>query len=156
MAPALQVSVLKLNASLGQRGDSEGKGSGWIRGTLVVSEIAFACVLLVGAGLLIRSFMRVLEVQLGFRPESAAALRIDPNSQYATKEQKNSYITEALHRVRNIVGVEARGIDGFVTARQKPHVGRGEERSRLPEGPVSIGVRAHDYGRISACHGNGC
>ena len=50
----------------------------WIRSALVVSEIAFACVLLVGAGLLMRSFLRVLDVNLGFQPEQAAALRVDP------------------------------------------------------------------------------
>lgn len=110
VAPALQVSGLRLNSSLGQRGASEGKGHAWLRGALVVSEIAFACVLLVGAGLLIRSFLRVLDVQLGFRPESVASLRIDPNSQYRTKAQKNGYLTEALRLVRNIPGVQAAGL----------------------------------------------
>ena len=75
-----------------------------MRGVLVVSEIAFACVLLVGAGLLMRSFMRVLDVDLGFRPESAAALRIDPSSQYSKQAQKNAYMDEALRRVRAIHG----------------------------------------------------
>jgi predicted permease len=93
-APALQLSALRLNASLGQRGASEGKDHAWIRNALVVSEIAFACVLLVGAGLLIRSFLQVLDVQLGFRPESVASLRIDPNSQYRTQAQKNGYLTK--------------------------------------------------------------
>lgn len=110
VAPALQVSALRLNASLGQRGASEGKEHAWLRGALVISEIAFACVLLVGAGLLIRSLIRVLDVQLGFRPESVAALRIDPNSQYSTQAQKNGYMTEAMRRVRNIPGVEAAGL----------------------------------------------
>jgi predicted permease len=110
IAPALQVSVLRLSASLGQRGASEGKDHAWLRGALVISEIAFACVLLVGAGLLIRSFLRVLDVHLGFKPESVAALRIDPNSQYKTPAQKNAYLTEALHLVRNIPGVEAAGL----------------------------------------------
>jgi predicted permease len=110
VTPALQISVLRLNSSLGQRGASEGKDHAWLRGTLVVSEIAFACVLLVGAGLLIRSFLRVLDVHLGFRPESVAALRIDPNSQYSTQAQKNGYMTEALRLVRNIPGVEAAGV----------------------------------------------
>ena len=65
MAPALQVSLVPLTASLGQRGSSESQGQRWMRGVLVVSEIAFACVLLVGAGLLMRSFVRVLDVDLG-------------------------------------------------------------------------------------------
>ncbi len=110
VAPALQVSGLRLNSSLGQRGASEGKEHAWLRGALVVSEIAFACVLLVGAGLLIRSFLRVLDVQLGFRPENVASLRVDPNSQYRTRAQKNGYLTEALRLVRNVPGVQAAGL----------------------------------------------
>ena len=85
--PALQVPASAVHDSLkdANRGSSEGKSHNWIRAALVVSEIAFACVLLVGAGLLIRSFLRVLDVDLGFRPERAAALRIDPGSQYSTR-----------------------------------------------------------------------
>ena len=76
--PALQQSRGDLNESLkdSSRGSSEGKG--WIRSLLVVSEVAMACVLLVGAGLLIRSFMRVMEVDMGFQPEHAATMRVDP------------------------------------------------------------------------------
>lgn len=110
MAPALQVAAIPLNASLGQRGSSEGRGYRWMRSVLVVSEIAFACVLLVGAGLLIRSLLRVLDVDMGFRPESAAALRIDPGRQYSTQAQQNAYFDEALRRVKAIPGVSAAGL----------------------------------------------
>jgi predicted permease len=110
MAPALQVAAIPLNASLGQRGSSEGRGLTWMRGALVVSEIAFACVLLVGAGLLIRSFLRALDVNLGFRPESAASLRIDPSRQYSTQAQQNAYFDEALRRVKAVPGTEAAGL----------------------------------------------
>ena len=65
------------------RGSTEGKGRHWSRNVLVVAEIAFACVLLVGAGLLIRSFLRVLDVDMGFHPERAAAVRVDPDSRYS-------------------------------------------------------------------------
>ncbi len=110
MAPALQAASIPLSASLGQRGHSEGKRHNWIRSALVVSEIAFSCVLLVGAGLLIRSFVRVLEVDPGFRPESAAAWRIDPSSQYKTQAQQNAYFDEALRLVRAIPGVQSAGL----------------------------------------------
>jgi hypothetical protein len=53
----------------------------------VVSQFALACVLLVGAALLIQSFLRVLDVNLGFQPERAAALRIDPSFQISTAAQ---------------------------------------------------------------------
>ncbi len=112
LVPALQVQDLKLHDTLkdSNRGSSQGRGHAWIRGALVVSEIGLACVLLVGAGLLIRSFLRVLDVNMGFRPERAAALRIDPNSSYKTQEQKNSYFTEALHRVMDVPGIEGAGL----------------------------------------------
>jgi predicted permease len=112
LVPALEVKDLKLHDTLkdSNRGSSQGRGHAWIRGALVVSEIALACVLLVGAGLLIRSFLRVLDVNVGFRPERAAALRIDPNASYKTQEQKNSYFTEALHRVMDVRGIEAAGL----------------------------------------------
>jgi predicted permease len=112
LVPALQVRDLKLHGSLkdSNRGSSQGRGHAWIRGALVVSEIGLACVLLVGAGLLIRSFLSVLDVNLGFRPERAAALRIDPNSSYKTQEQRNTYFTDALHRVMDAPGIEGAGL----------------------------------------------
>jgi predicted permease len=112
LVPALQAQDLKLHDTLkdSNRGSSQGRGHAWIRGALVVSEIGLACVLLVGAGLLIRSFLRVLDVNMGFQPERAAALRIDPNSSYKTQEQRNSYFTEALHRVMDIPGMEGAGL----------------------------------------------
>lgn len=112
LAPAIQVSAFSLNSALtaSQRGSSESKRHTWIRATLVVSEIAFACVLLVAAGLLIRSFQRVLDVNLGFQPETAAQLRIDPNSQYRTQAQQNAYFDEALRRARAVPGIEQAGL----------------------------------------------
>jgi predicted permease len=112
LVPALQVHDVKLYDTLkdSNRGSSQGRGHAWIRSALVVSEVALACVLLVGAGLLIRSFLRVLDVDMGFRPDRAAALRIDPNSSYKTQEQRNAYFTEALHRVVDVPGIEAAGL----------------------------------------------
>jgi hypothetical protein len=83
LLPSLQVPAKAVHESLkdSSRGSSQGKRHAWIRGGLVVSEIAFACVLLLGAGLLIRSFLCVLDVNLGFQPERAAAMRIDPGAQ---------------------------------------------------------------------------
>ncbi len=110
IAPAMQITVGSLSASLSQRGASGGRTHMWVRTALVVSEIAFACVLLVGAGLLIRSFLRVLEVDPGFRPENAAAWRVDPGAQYKTQAQQNAYFDELLQRVRSISGVQAAGL----------------------------------------------
>ena len=112
LLPALQVPALAVHAALKDtsRGSTEGKTHTWIRGTLVVSEIAFACVLLVGAGLLIRSFIRVLDVNLGFQPERAGAVRVDPSQQYSTRAQQNAYFDEVLRRIRDVRGIDAAGL----------------------------------------------
>jgi predicted permease len=112
LAPALQAPLTAVHDVLKDttRGSTGGKSRNWIRSGLVVSEIAFACVLLVGAGLLIRSFLRVLDVNLGFRPEHAAAVRVDPDASYSTQAQQNAYFDDVLHRVRAIPGITAAGL----------------------------------------------
>jgi predicted permease len=104
-SPTLQ-TALKENS----RGSSASKRHGRIRGVLVVSEVALACVLLVGAGLLIRSFLRLLDVDLGFQPQNAISMRIDPSSRYSTQSLKNAYFDDALRRVRTAPGIDAAGL----------------------------------------------
>ena len=112
LVPALQVPSLTLRRALtdGGRGSSHGRKHVWIRGSLVVAEIALACVLLVGAGLLTRSLLHVLDLNLGFQPERAAALGLDPGRSYSNQEQRNTFYDDALRRVRNIPGMEAAGL----------------------------------------------
>ncbi len=112
LVPALQVPAYAVQDALKEnsRGASGSRQYAWIRSGLVVSEIAFACMLLVGAGLLIRSFLQVLDVNLGFQPERAAALRVDPSRKYATRAQRNVYFDEVLRRVRSIPGIKSAGL----------------------------------------------
>ena len=107
--PALQIPSLKVNDSLKEqsRSSTGTRRHAWVRGALVVSEIAFASVLMVGTGLLLHSFLRVLDVNLGFQPALSASRRIDPSTSLPTQEKANAYIDEALRRVRDIPGVEA-------------------------------------------------
>jgi predicted permease len=112
LAPALQVPAYKLREGLQDAG-RESTGSsrhGWFRDGLVVSQFALACVLLVGAALLMQSFLRVLDVNLGFRPEHAAALRIDPGFRIPSLAQQNSFIDDVLRRARSVPGITAAGI----------------------------------------------
>jgi hypothetical protein len=111
LAPAFQAPGAALHDVLKDttRGATAGHGRTWVRSALVVSEIAFACVLLVGAGLLVRSFLRVLDVNMGFRPERAAAIRVDPDQRIATKDVP-AYFSEVLRRARAVPGVEAAGL----------------------------------------------
>jgi predicted permease len=112
LVPALHVPGMTLHDSLKEtgRGTSEGRGRAWVRKALVVSEVALASVLLVGAGLLIRSFVRVMDVNLGFQPERAATLRVDPDSRYSTQAMQNAYYGDVLRRVRDIPGVQGAGL----------------------------------------------
>ncbi len=109
LTPALRLSAVSLNESLkeGGRSVSQGKRHGWTRGALVVSEVALACVLLVGAGLLLHSLFRVLEVDLGFQPRGVITMRVDPQARFESQALANAHYDELLNRVRSAPGIEA-------------------------------------------------
>jgi predicted permease len=110
LAPAFHAAEAGLHDALKEATRGSTGRRTWVRNALVVSEIAFACVLVVGAGLLVRSFVHVLDVDLGFRPSQAMTVRVDPDSSYDTLDKKRAYFNEVLRRVREIPGVEAAGI----------------------------------------------
>ncbi|MCI0387382.1 MAG: hypothetical protein MOB07_01250 [Acidobacteria bacterium] len=145
LTPAIRASALSLPTALKEsgRGSSQGKRHGWIRGALVACEVAFTCVLLVGAGLLIRSFLRVLDVDLGFQPRSAGALRIDPSRQNSTQALRNAYIDDALRRVNSAPGIEGAGLTdtlplGGNRSWSVAAKGKTYERGKYPEAFVRI------------------
>ncbi len=119
LLPAFRVAALSLREGMQDagRGSSGGRRHAWVRDGLVVSELAFACILLVGAGLLMRSFLRVLDVNLGFQPERAAALRIDPSFRLSSLASQNSFIDEVLRRTRSVPGILAAGITDVLPLR---------------------------------------
>ncbi|MBV9269135.1 MAG: ABC transporter permease [Acidobacteriaceae bacterium] len=111
-APGLRISGGNLQELLkdsGGHGASDGRKHGRMRSTLVITEVALACILLVGAGLLLRSFLRVLDVDLGFEPSRAAAISIDfdDREKAATRAAKWH---EIIERTSMIPGVEIAGI----------------------------------------------
>jgi len=111
LAPGLRTSSGNLQEVLKDSGHglSEGRKHDRMRSTLVVTEIALACVLLVGAGLLLRSFLRVLNVDLGFEPIHAAAVSVDYDD--GGKAEKRAAIwQEVTNRSLMIPGVEWAGI----------------------------------------------
>lgn len=109
--PALQAPAFEVQDALkeGGRGLSTGQKRAWLRNGLVVSEIALASILLVGAGLLVRSFVRVLDVNLGFEPEHTAVLRVD-STRISNLAQQNAFLDDMLQRVRSIPGVRSAGV----------------------------------------------
>jgi predicted permease len=111
LAPGLRMGRGNLQASLkdGGRGASDGKSHERMRAVLVISEVGLACVLLVGAGLLLRSFLHVLDVDLGFEPSHSAAISVDCND--CRDAVKRGVIwQQVIQRVEQIPGVETAGI----------------------------------------------
>jgi predicted permease len=112
LAPALQLSGAAVHEALkdSSRGSSQGRHGAWVRGALVVSEIALACVLLVGAGLLMRSFLRVLDVDLGFQPARAAVWTIETSDRFKTAAQQDAFYARLRRAVEAVPGVESSGV----------------------------------------------
>ena len=113
LAPALEVSGKQDANWLKEsgRGSAEGRKTTWTRSALVVSEIALACVLLAGAGLLMRSFLHTLDVNLGFDPERVASWRIDtPRSYRGTSASQAAFYDKLARAVESVPGVESAGV----------------------------------------------
>lgn len=91
------------------QGMSDGRKHERMRSALVISEVALACVLLIGAGLLLRSFLRVLDVDLGFQPSTAAAIKVDYDDGRSA-EKRSAILQNVIARVSAIPGVEVAGI----------------------------------------------
>jgi predicted permease len=112
IAPALQVSQGRQSATLNDasRGSSDGPRSAAVREVLVVGEVALAFVLLVGGGLLLRSFVRLLDVDLGFRPQGAVMWQLDAGRNFPNDTVRVAYYESLLARVRAVPGVDVVGV----------------------------------------------
>ena len=110
-APGLRMSSGNLQEVLKDSGHglSEGRKHDRLRSTLVITEIALACVLLVGAGLLLRSFLRVLDIDLGFEASHAAAISVDYDDG-GNAAKRTAIWQEVTNRSLTIPGVESVGI----------------------------------------------
>ena len=110
LVPGLKMSRSNLQEALKDSGHglSEGKKHETLRAALVISELALACVLLVGAGLLLHSFLRVLDVDLGFEPSRTAAIKVDFDD--SKPERRGAILRDMLQRILAVPGIEAAGI----------------------------------------------
>src|SRR5579883_1517386 len=115
LLPGFRISGINLQEALKDAGPgmSESRRHERMRGVLVISEVTLACVLLIIAGLLLRSFLHVLDVDLGFQPSHAAAIKVDYND--GNSAAKRSVIFQRiLAHIKAIPGVEAAGIVDFL------------------------------------------
>jgi putative ABC transport system permease protein len=117
LAPAIQAANHDLQDSLkaGGRGSSTGGRRGRFRSALVVAEMAVALILMTGAGLLIESFVRLMQVNLGFSPHGVMTFPLTlPATRYAKPEQQVQFYRQLLDRVRNAPGVDSAGLVSFL------------------------------------------
>jgi predicted permease len=128
LVPGMRIAAGNLHEALKDSGAGSGhsRKQERLRSVLVVSEVALACVLLVGAGLLLRSFLHVLSVDLGFQPEHAAAVLVDyadnpalgnGNSDASAKailDARAAHFQPLIERVSAMPGVEAAGISDYL------------------------------------------
>jgi predicted permease len=113
LAPTLQVMRVDLQEALkeGGRSATVGAARSRIRGLLVVFEVALSLVLLVGAGLLIKSFVRLSSVNPGFAPEHVLSTSLSLSKvKYPTPEQQRDLFAQLMERLRSIPGVESAAV----------------------------------------------
>ncbi|MGO8732999.1 MAG: ABC transporter permease [Terriglobia bacterium] len=115
LVPGLKISGGSLQEALKDAGPgrSAGRKHERLRSVLVISEVALACVLLIGAGLLLRSFLHVLDVDLGFQPSRAAAIKVDYDDG-GNQARRGAILQEMLRRVSAIPGIESAGISDML------------------------------------------
>jgi predicted permease len=177
LVPGLRMTSGSLNEALKDSGSGAGQGRKHerLRSVLVVSEVALACVLLVGAGLLLRSFVRVLSIDLGFQPERAAAVKMDYDDSAPTRDastaKRTAIFQQAIARVESIPGVQAAGISDYLPLGRNRSWGiplpRGVPRQQgLTAGPLvyvvtpgylrAMGtrIRGRDFSWDDGPHGN--
>ncbi|MCI0488713.1 MAG: ABC transporter permease [Blastocatellia bacterium] len=123
LMPALQAGRVNINEALKEGGrDNSIGGRDRLRSLLVVAEVALALVLLVGAGLLIKSFIRLNRVDPGFEPGNLLTMEVaPPYSKYPDTTRRAAFYDELLQRVEALPGVEAAGV--ITTLPLKPQRG---------------------------------
>jgi predicted permease len=132
LAPAFGTVARNLNDALkeGARNSSEDRGHNRLRQLLVVSEMSLALVLLVGAGLLIRSYSRLQAVEQGFNPHNVLTAQIAlPQSVYPNPAQRVAFLDNLLSRLKNLPGVSFAAADTRL-----PMNSGGSARSVIAEG----------------------
>jgi putative ABC transport system permease protein len=112
IVPALQLSKTNVTGALKEGGRAgEGRERARVRGAFVVSQVALSLVLLVGAGLLLNSFYRLLNTSPGFDPQNLLTMEYRlPRNRYAKGEQQWAFHREVVERVRRLPGVESAAV----------------------------------------------
>src|SRR5829696_971239 len=121
LVPALQASKVELTDALKSARSTGGGRRSLARGALVAAEVALSLVLLVGAGLLVKSFVRLTEVELGFDPARVVAADISLTYRYNSPEKRAEFFRQLLTRVEALPGVSAAAVSQSVPLSGEEH-----------------------------------
>jgi putative ABC transport system permease protein len=117
IVPALQSARVDLNNTLKETGSSVAAGlrGGRFRGGLVVAEMAFALVLLIGAGLMIKSFWRLQHADLGLNAQNVMTMEVQlPDYKYDKPQKRDVFVQSVMSRVESLPGVQSAGAINFL------------------------------------------
>jgi putative ABC transport system permease protein len=117
LIPALQASNFNLNETLKEGGRDSGAGTrgNRIRSLLVIGEVAISLILLVGAGLLINSFLRLRGVDAGYRTDNLLTMRIVlPDLKYREHAARTAFYTDVINRVEALPGVQSASVVNWI------------------------------------------
>jgi putative ABC transport system permease protein len=147
LAPAWQVSKPDVNDALKEGGRQAGGGSHRLRSLLVVSEIALSLILLIGAGLFIRSFVALLRSDPGFNPEGVLTTNLNlPIAKYKGDSQRAAFYTDLVARVKTLPGVQSAAAVNYI-----PMGGANSSDAFLVEGAPEPPRGQENVGRYRVC-----
>jgi putative ABC transport system permease protein len=152
LIPSLQAGKTDVQETLKEGGNTMSVGvvGGWLRSILVVVEVAAAVVLLIGAGLMVRSILRIREVEPGLKPQNLLTAKLSlPRDRYTDAESAIRFYQQVLERVSHLPGVESVGLTSHLPIEEQGYNGNiSVEGKTYPpnEGPlVEFRVVSEDY-----------
>jgi putative ABC transport system permease protein len=152
IVPAVQLARVDLNATLREegRGSSAGRGRVRMKDALVVGQVALSLMLLIGAGLLIRSFVRLMQVETGFDPENVLTMNVSLSTQrYGDAAKQTAFFDDVLQRVRTLPGVKSAAVSAALPMqwmRMSPVLAKGQPDVPLAQRPfVDIEAVSPDW-----------
>jgi putative ABC transport system permease protein len=138
LVPALQASNPNLNETMkdGGRGSTEGGRGKLIRNSLVVLEVSTALVLLIGAGLMIKSFWRLQQINPGFNLQNTMTATVAlPRRKYADEKQQAAFFERLLEKVQHLPGVQSAGATSLLPLSNNDSIAGFEIQDRPPLPP---------------------
>jgi putative ABC transport system permease protein len=137
--PALQLARVNPGPVLRDGGRGVSTSAGWMKNLLLVAQVALALLLLIGAGLLVRSFAQLLRVDPGFDPHNVLTMNVSlPTIKYATAERQIAFFDEVLRRTSALPGVQSAAISAALplsTIRITPVLPEGQPNLPLGQRP---------------------